>query len=84
MKTDAAQAKPEVEQTDDVRKRIRQMREARNALLGRLMILKQHVSCAMELLEEAERRRDEVQAACDAMGAALIAMEKTRASGEEP
>ncbi len=57
-------------------KDILKLREARNGLLGRLSILKKSAEIALERLEEAERQRDEVQAACDALTIAINATEE--------
>ena len=52
-------------------KDIRQMREAHCGLLGRLAILKHECLSALDALQEKERQRDELQAACDALALAL-------------
>lgn len=54
---------------------LKQMKEAFNGLSGRLSIQKKLAEIAFEQLEEAKRRRDELEAACTALSTAIHAAE---------
>lgn len=50
---------------------LRQIKDAFNSLAGRLEIQKKMAECALERLEEEERKRDELEAACAALALAI-------------
>lgn len=50
---------------------LRQMKAAFNGLSGRLSIQKKLAEIALERVEEAERQRDELEAACTALATAI-------------
>ena len=54
---------------------LRKMKEALQGMQGRLQILKRQAELALERLDEAERQRDEVKAACEALAAAILHLE---------
>lgn len=54
---------------------LRKMKEALQGMRGRLQILNRQAELALERLDEAERQRDEVKAACEALDAAILHLE---------
>lgn len=61
---------------------LEQMRSAFNGLSGRLALQKKMTEIALERLEEAERIRDELEAACAALAVAIKSAEE--AQKQEP